>query len=107
MSGSADVNLQSLQAHSDFQKQLGAREWHLNLRAGPDCILILAEALLVVSRREAMALDLSGPGLKYEKLYADLRNCAGVGGETFKRTGERMKQVCRLADELGRPGGLV
>jgi hypothetical protein len=65
MSGSADANFYSLQAHSDLQKQFGAREWQLNLKAAPDCILILAEALLVVSKRETMALDLSGPGVKY------------------------------------------
>lgn len=65
MFDSADTNFNSLQAYSDLQKQFDAREWHLNLKAAPDCILILAEALLVLSKDETIALDLSGPGVKY------------------------------------------
>ncbi|KEF56495.1 uncharacterized protein A1O9_08076 [Exophiala aquamarina CBS 119918] len=105
MSNPEDANFNSLQAHSDLQKQFGAREWKLNLKAAPNCILILAEALLVVSKRETMALDLSGPGVK--KLYVDVRDCAVVGIDTFKSTGERMEEVCLLANELGGPGGLI
>jgi hypothetical protein len=49
----------------DLQNHFGSAEWHLNLRAGPECILILAECLLLVSKPEAMALDLTGLGLPY------------------------------------------
>jgi hypothetical protein len=52
---------QEVQVRKDLQNQFGSRGWRLNLRAGPECVLILAECLLLISKPEAMALDLSDP----------------------------------------------
>lgn len=56
---------QVIQVRKDLQNQFGPREWRLNLRAGPDSVLILAECSLLISKPEAMALDLSDPRLPY------------------------------------------
>jgi hypothetical protein len=40
-------------------------------------------------------------------LYPNMNNLAQIGKDTFKRTGERINTVWRLANEIGRSGGIV
>jgi hypothetical protein len=56
---------QVFQVRNDLHNQFGSREWHLNLKAGPECVLALAECLILVSKPEVIALELKDPRLLY------------------------------------------
>jgi hypothetical protein len=60
-----EMDEQVVQVRKDLQNQFGSQQWRLNLKAGPDCVLILAECSLLISKPEVMALDLSDPRLPY------------------------------------------
>jgi len=54
---------QVYRTRGEFHQQLSSRQWHLNLRAGPESVLLLAECQLLVSKPETLALELSSSGL--------------------------------------------
>jgi hypothetical protein len=56
---------QVAQVGKDLQRQFTSREWGFNLKAGPECVMILAECKLLVSKEAAMAINLSGSDLPY------------------------------------------
>ena len=57
------MDAQVTQVSSDIKIQLGSLPWVFNLSAAPECILIMAECKLLVSKESAKALDLSDCGL--------------------------------------------
>ncbi|PVH69944.1 hypothetical protein DL98DRAFT_661415 [Cadophora sp. DSE1049] len=98
---------QVIQVGKELQAQVRSQQWGLNVRAGPECVLILAECQLLSSKSQAMALDLSGSGLPYSTLFANVGHCTQIGAETFRRTGERMGRVWFLTNDMGKPGGMI
>lgn len=56
---------QVVQVRNDLHNQFGSREWHLNLKAEPECVLALAECLILVSKPEVIALELKDLRLPY------------------------------------------
>lgn len=43
-------------------------DWHVDIQAAPACVLVLAECKLLITRLDAMRLELKGPGLQYTVL---------------------------------------
>jgi len=41
------------------------REWSLNIQSGPECVVVMAQVLLIVSTKEVMGISLSGEGLMW------------------------------------------
>ena len=50
--------------HNTLQREYGQQDWRLSLRAGPDCIGILGQCLLITSRSDLLGLRIEGPGLR-------------------------------------------
>ncbi|KAL7623140.1 hypothetical protein AAE478_006821 [Parahypoxylon ruwenzoriense] len=98
---------QVVQVGKELQTQARSQQWGLNVRAGAECVLVLAECQLLASKPEAMALDLSNSGLPYSTLYANVGHCTQTGAETFRRTGEKMGRVWFLTNDMGKPGGMI
>ncbi|EED11877.1 hypothetical protein TSTA_110570 [Talaromyces stipitatus ATCC 10500] len=93
--------------HHTLQRDFGWQDWRLNLRAGPECIGILGQCLLITSRSDLIGIKLSGPGLEYETLFANISDCAEFGMETFRKTGEKMTRIASLSNELANSDGII
>lgn len=63
--------------HQTLQREYGHQDWSSNLRAGPECLCIIGENLLVTSRPSTIGMKLSGPGLEYVWNQDDLAPSAG------------------------------
>jgi len=55
---------QILRMESTLQKDYGDQDWAKSFRAGPDCIGILGECILITSGSKVMGIELNGPGLE-------------------------------------------
>jgi hypothetical protein len=90
-----------------LQREYGWQDWRLNLRAGPECIGILGQCLLITSRSDLMGIKLCGSGLEYKTLFANISNCAELGMQTFRKTGEKMIRIASLSNELANSDGII
>ncbi|KAJ0131304.1 putative Fumarylacetoacetate hydrolase domain-containing protein 2 like protein [Fusarium oxysporum f. sp. albedinis] len=93
--------------HNTLQREYGQQDWRLSLRAGPDCIGILGQCLLITSRSDLLGLKLTGPGLRYTTLFANVSDVAQFGMDTFRWTGEKMALIASSSDQLARRGGII
>ncbi|KOC18838.1 hypothetical protein AFLA70_196g001771 [Aspergillus flavus AF70] len=91
----------------DLERNYGKESWAMAFRAGPDSIGILAECILITSRRKVVGMEVKGPGLNYPTLAANIFHCATVGEETFRQTSEDMKTLADLTRELSQPDGTI
>jgi hypothetical protein len=55
---------QILRMESTLQRDYGDQDWSKIFRAGPDCIGILGECILITSGPKVMGIELKGPGLE-------------------------------------------
>ncbi|GAB1217319.1 hypothetical protein ATERTT37_006557 [Aspergillus terreus] len=96
--------VQSLEQEIEPDKD---RDWSQSLRAGPECLAILGECILLTTRPSVTGIELEGPGLPWPMLSANLTYCADAGEETFRLTARGMKKVAAWTDEISKPGGLI
>ncbi|KAJ5455540.1 uncharacterized protein N7458_003804 [Penicillium daleae] len=96
-----------LRMETELQMQYGNEDWSTTFRAGPDSIGILAECILITSRPMVIGIELTGPGLEYTTLSANVSHCAAVGADTFRTTARNMKVLAHLTNELSQPNGTI
>ncbi|KAL5363014.1 hypothetical protein BJX96DRAFT_177695 [Aspergillus floccosus] len=83
------------------------QDWSQSLRAGPECLAILGECILLTTRPSVTGIELEGPGLPWPMLSTNLTYCADAGEETFRLMARGMKKVARWTPEISKPGGLI
>jgi hypothetical protein len=56
---------QILRLRDDLDSELKSQLWARQIQGAPQCVILMAECKLLVSKSSAMTLDLSGCGLRY------------------------------------------
>ncbi|KAJ6182515.1 hypothetical protein N7485_001157 [Penicillium canescens] len=79
----------------------------MTFRAGPDSIGILAEFILITSRSKAIGIEIKGPGLQYDTLFANIVHYADAGDTAFREAAENMEVLAEKMHELSKTDGTV
>ncbi|KAH7144229.1 hypothetical protein B0J13DRAFT_622795 [Dactylonectria estremocensis] len=98
---------QLLSLRDELKNYLKPQEWGIQIQGAPQCVILMAQCKLLVSKPSAMALQLTGSGLKYDSLFANINHCTQLGQDTFRSTAVRMERVGHLAHEMSKPGGII
>jgi len=72
-----DPEKELTQASKELEAQIqSSRQWSLNIQAGPECVAVMAEVLVIVSRKEVMGIVLSGEGLRLVTSRGSYSHCS-------------------------------
>ncbi|KAH7303162.1 hypothetical protein B0I35DRAFT_517483 [Stachybotrys elegans] len=91
----------------ELETRLKGKEWGKQIQGAPQRVILMAHCKVLVSTPSAMALQLSGSGLKYNSLFANINHCNQIGQDTFRSTAVRMERVGHLSYEMSKSGGII
>ncbi|EWZ77686.1 hypothetical protein FOWG_17934 [Fusarium oxysporum f. sp. lycopersici MN25] len=91
----------------DLYNQTAPRKWGHQIQQAPQCIILMAHCKLLVSRSPLTSLELSGHGLKYDSLRANIGHCTHMGQEAFRSASEQMGRVAVLTKAMSEVEGTI
>ncbi|RKK85188.1 hypothetical protein BFJ68_g17293 [Fusarium oxysporum] len=91
----------------DLYNQTAPRKWGHQIQQAPQCIILMARCKLLVSRSPLTSLELSGHGLKYDSLRANIGHCTHMGQEAFRSASEQMGRVAVLTKAMSEVEGTI